>query len=88
MKKKLYETIKLRKFGCKLDSKTLESFHGDEFIVIFWDNTCKAVYREELISVLEKDHLKKVRFIFDFADRIILDRDIKIDINEIKGGEI
>ena len=82
--KKIIQTIKLRKFKTKINENILKSFENQEFLVCFRDNTCKEDYHKyELINLLEKDHIKPIRCIFDMTDRITLDRDIKVDISEV-----
>lgn len=40
----------------------------------------EALFKEDLINILEKDHIRPIRYIFNMEDRIILDRDIKVDV--------
>lgn len=83
--KRIIQTIKLRKFKTEINKKYFENISDDykEFLVWFDDNTCKSVYKDELIHVLENDHVKKIRYIFDMTDRIIIDRDILINSIEV-----
>ena len=39
--------------------------------------------KDDLIRLLEKDHIKPIRYIFNMSDRIIVDRDIHINIEEV-----
>lgn len=53
------------------------------YLVLFRDNTCEEVYcKDDLISILSKDHIKPVRYVFSMADRIVVDREIYINTNE------
>ena len=77
--KKILKTIGFHKFKTEKTKPILEQLEGEEFLVWFFDGTAKECYnKEDLIAVLEKDNVKKIRYIFDMTDRIILDRDIKI----------
>ena len=82
--KKIIQTIKLRKFKTNLSQESIELLEGNEFLIWYKDNTVKVIYlKEDLIFELENDHIKPIKYIFDMSDRIILDRDIKIDITKI-----
>ena len=83
--KKLFQTIKLKKFKTDLNREVInKTLEGNEFLVWFRDNTCEEVYcKDDLIRILEKDHIKSVRYIFDMTDRIIVNRDIHVNIEEI-----
>lgn len=55
-----------------------------EFLVWFKDDTCKEAHNKyDLVDILSKDHIKPIRYIFSMADRIVLDRDVLIDIKNI-----
>ena len=55
----------------------------NEFLVLFKDGTCKEIYyKDDLINILSKDHIKPIRYIFSMSDRIIVDRDIHINEKE------
>lgn len=82
--KKIIQTIKLRKFKTGLSKEIQRMIEGDDFLVLYKDDTVKYIYtKDDLIEELEKDHIKPIKYIFDMSDRIILDRDIKIDITKI-----
>lgn len=83
-KKKIYQQIKLRKLKSQLNEDSLKILEGTEFVVLFKDNTYKNVYfKEDLIRIIEQDHIKPIHYIFDYTDRIILDRDILINIEGV-----
>ena len=87
MLKKIAQTIKLRKYKTKIIEESLKLHPSNEYLVWYKDNTTKEAWnKNELISVIEKDHIKPIRYIFDMADRIILDRDIIVNIEDIEGG--
>lgn len=83
--KKVCRKIKLRKLKCEVSKELLEKEIGNESIVLYWDNTYKhCIHKDELYDVLEKDHIKRIRYVFDMTDRIIVDRDILIETDEVK----
>lgn len=82
--KKIYQTIKLRRFKTGLSEENQKMLEENDFLVLYKDDTVKHIYtRDDLIEELENDHIKPIRYIFDMSDRIILDRDIKIDITKM-----
>ena len=81
--KKIIQTIKLRKLKTEVNKKSIEKMCEGNYLVLFRDNTCEEVYfKDDLISILSKDHIKPVRYVFSMADRIVVDRDIYINTNE------
>lgn len=81
--KKLIQTIKLRRLKTEFNKEFIEAQNENEFLVLFRDGTCKEVnYKDDLIDVLSKDHIKPIRYVFSMADRIIVDRDILINQEE------
>lgn len=82
--KKICQTIKLRRFKTGLSEENQKMLEGNDFLVLYKDDTVKHIYtKDDLIEELENDHIKPIRYIFDMSDRIILDRDIKIDITKM-----
>lgn len=82
--KKICQTIKLRRFKTGLSEENQKMLEGDDFLVLYKDDTVKHIYtKDDLIEELENDHVKPIRYIFDMSDRIIIDRDIKIDITKM-----
>lgn len=82
--KKIIQIIKLRKFKTGLSKETQRMLEGDDFLVLYKDDTVKQIYtKDDLIEELENDHIRPIRYIFDMSDRIILDRDIQVDITKI-----
>ena len=78
--KKLFQTIKLRKLKTEMNEESINKMCEGEYLVLFQDNTCQQVmFKDDLMRILEKDHIKPVRYIFSMADRIYIDRDIKIE---------
>lgn len=45
-------------------------------------NKQECYTKDDLIRLLEKDHIKPIRYIFNMSDRIIVDRDIRLNIEE------
>lgn len=82
--KKICRTIKLMKFKSRLNEESIKNIEGNEFLVCFEDNRFERVYfKHDLIGLLEKDHIKPIRYIFDMTDRILIRRDILIDTDEV-----
>lgn len=84
MLRKVCRTIKLRKFKTKLNEESINKIDNKEFIVCFADDKWLYVYdKYDLRKLLERDHIKPIRYIFDITDRIILDRNVLIDTEQI-----
>lgn len=84
--KKIAQTIKLRKLKTEVNKEYVEKMNEGNYLILFKDDTCKQVYtKDELINILSKDHIKPIRYIFSMADRIVVDRDIHINTDEIEG---
>ena len=82
--KKLIQTIKLRRLKTEVNKKCIEEMCIGNCLVWFRDNSCQECYtKDDLIGLLEKDHIKPIRYIFNMSDRIIVDRDIHINIKEM-----
>lgn len=82
--RKVIQTIRLRKLKTEVNKKSIEEMCEGNYLVLFRDNTCEEVYfKDDLIKILSKDHIKPVRYVFSMADRIIVDRDIAINTDEI-----
>ena len=84
--KKLIQTIKLRRFKTEVNKESIEIMCEGNYLVWFKDNSCQECYtKDDLIRLLEKDHIKPIRYIFNMSDRIIVDREIYINTDEIGG---
>lgn len=84
--KKIIQTIKLRRLKTEVNKKSIEKMCEGNYLVWFKDNTCEEAYcKDDLINILSKDHIKTIRYIFSMADRIVVDRDIHINTDEIEG---
>ena len=87
--KKIIQTIKLRKFRTELNKSSLKGFTDNDLVEIrlvdkHCNGTCERAYSKyDLINILEKDHIKPIQYVFEMNDRILVDRDIKIDIKEV-----
>ena len=82
--KKIIQTLKLRKLKTDINKEYIDKMNEGEFLVWCKDDTCKEAYNKyDLVDILSKDHIKPIRYIFSMADRIVLDRDVLIDINKI-----
>ena len=82
--KKIIQTLKRRKLKTDINKEYIDKMYEGEFLVWFKDDTCKEAHNKyDLVDILSKDHIKPIRYIFSMADRIVLDRDVLIDINNI-----
>lgn len=82
--KKICRTIKLRKFKTKINEEFIAEYNNHQFLVCFDDSKWKYVLcKDELRELLERDHINPIRYIFDITDRIIVDRDVLINIDEV-----
>lgn len=85
-KKTIIQTIALRKYKTKIIEESLKKYSDDSYLVWYKDGTAEEAYsKANLISILKNDHIKPIRYIFDMNDRIIIDRDVKININNLRG---
>lgn len=83
--KKLFKKIGFHKLRQRNEDfwKTQENKNG--YLVWFTDNTCAEAYnQDDLLDFLENDNKHRIRYIFDMVDRIVIDRDIQVDIKEDK----
>lgn len=86
--KKIYQTIKLRHMKSYFQKEYgLDIFKGSEyqeFYILYKNGTYEAVWgKSDLISKIEKDHIKPISYIFDATDRIILEKDVLVKLEEI-----
>lgn len=79
---KIQQYIKLRRMINEKNKEALKQLKGYDFLVWYQDNTCEEVFKDDLIYTLKHDREKPIRYIFDMADRIIVDR--QIIVKEIK----
>ena len=81
--KKLIQKIRLRKFP----KVYIDKISGEEFIILYDDKTYKHIWNKEDLIIEIQCRNKDIYYIFDMADKIILDRDIDINANGIWGVE-
>ena len=82
--KKICQTIKLKKLKTEITKDSLKDWEGHEFYILYQDKTWEwAICKEEVVSALERDHIKPIKYIFDATDRIVINRDILINTDEI-----
>lgn len=82
--KKICRKLKLMKYGCMFDKKTLDELSGRDFMVCFFDGTYEShCSKNDLVSFLEQDHIKKISYIFDMVNRITISRDVIISTDEV-----
>ena len=77
--KKLLQTIKLKHLF-KEEFREENRKYTMGYIVLFRNDTYTQVWnKNDLLALIEKDNSNKIRYIFDLTDRIILDRNIKVE---------
>ena len=78
--KKLFKTIKIKPLF-KKEFKEEQRKYTQGYIVLFKKtDTYKLIYnKDDLLSLLEQDNKEKIAYIFDLTDRIIVDRNIKVE---------
>lgn len=82
--KKICRTIRLLKFKTKINEENIDKFGNHEFIICFDDSKWLiACDKYDLRRFLENDHIRSIRYIFDFTDRIIIDRNVLINTDEV-----
>lgn len=85
--RKIFQTKKFRKLKTKENGYFMDKACKGSYFVCFRNGTYQEAYSgDDLIQMLEKDHLKPIRYVFSAADRICVDREIKI-IKEIPNEE-
>lgn len=83
MKKKIFQTIQLKRFKTRVDNIGFNPFEGMYF-VLFQDGKYELCWnKEELLQIVEKDHIRPIRYIAAKTDLIYLDREIQISGEEI-----
>ena len=89
MLQKVFKTIKYHKlFPDKELEKEMKENFDYGYLVWFSDGSCKEAYSEDdLLGYLERDNEKRIRYIFNMADRIVIDRKIKVIESEEKKEE-
>lgn len=82
--KKVCRYLKLRKLKTDVQKESWERIEGKTFVIIFSDGSSESyITKTDLYNYLEKDHIRPIRYIFDITDRIIIDRNIIIDTEDI-----
>ena len=82
--KKICRKIKLRKLKSGIQAESWKALEGTDFLVVFSDGTTEhCLNKNELYNCLSKDHIKNIRYIFDMTDRIVLDKTVIIDTDNV-----
>lgn len=83
MKKKIYQTIQLKRFKTQVDNLGFNPFE-DMYFVLFQDGKYELCWnKEELLQVVEKDHIRPIRYIAAKKDLIYLDKEIQVSGEEV-----
>lgn len=82
--KKIFQKIKLRRMKSEIINNLGEDTRAAWWVVLFSDGTFTTVYeKSDLLSLIERDHIRPIKEIYDKRDRIDLERKIVVDINEL-----
>lgn len=80
--KKILQALKLKSFRTEVNKDWIDKVYAEQMIVCFQDGTWDEVYsKEELIDVLRKDHIKPIRYVFNTADKFVIDRDLLVKLD-------
>lgn len=84
IRKKVCRTIKLRRYKSKINEESIKQMENNEFIVCFEDNKYLHCFDTfDLKRHLEKDHIRRILYIFDITDRIVIDRKVLFSLEDI-----
>ena len=82
--KKLIQKIKLRKFIDAIPKTNTKQWREIDFVVLYRNGKYKMLDNKEQLESEIRKHNKDIWYIFDMADRIILDRDIEINCEKLE----
>ena len=83
--KKVCRTIKLRKYKCKINEDSIKQQENTQFVICFDDGKYEHCWDTfDLRRLLEKDHIRKIDYIFDLTDRIVIDRNVLINTDNLE----
>ena len=85
--KKLIQKIKLRKFIDSIPENHLKDWREIDFVVLYRNGEYKMLDNKQQLEFEIRKHNEGIWYIFDMADRIILDRDIKINCEQLEEQE-
>ena len=77
--KKAIKRYQMRKFKENIPVDKLKDWSGDQFVILFWDNTYKRAIDKHALLECIRTRGKDIYYIFDMVDRIILDTDVIIE---------
>ena len=82
--KQVCRKLKLKKFKTEINKEIFDNWEGKDYLVVYQDGSTKhCLDKTEVYHCLEKDHIKPIYCIFDMTDRIIINRDIVVDTDNI-----
>jgi len=82
--KKICRKLSLRRIKTEITKEVLKECEGRDFIVLFDNGKYERTYfKEDLISILEKDHINRIYCLFDLTDKIYVDRDVLINTDNL-----
>lgn len=52
--------------------------YGDKFVVIYKNDTVEYLNKEELSKKIMKDDKDEIKFVFDYKERILVDKEVEV----------
>lgn len=83
MSKSICRILKLKKYRSALTEDICKETDGTEFLIIFKNGQWKSGDKYDVRFALEEDHINPIDYIFDMNDRIIVNRNILINTDDI-----
>ena len=84
---KIIQKIKVRKFIDKIPKNYKKKWREIDFVVLYRNGKYKLLDNKQQLETEIQKHNGDIWYIFDMADRIILDRDIKINCEKLEVKE-
>lgn len=60
------------------DSACYLERYGDKFVVIYKNDTVEYLNKEELSKKIMKDDKDEIKFVFDYKERILVDKEVEV----------
>lgn len=52
--------------------------YGNKFVVIYKNDTVEYLNKEELSKKIMKDDKDEIKFVFDYKERILIDKEVEV----------
>lgn len=60
------------------DSARYLEAYGNKFVVIYKNDTVEYLNKEELSKKIMKDDKDEIKFVFDYKERILVDKEVEV----------